>query len=324
MKRYEIAIIIVNFRTPNLVIDCVRSCLSQVNKMDAAIIIVDNHSADESVSRISAWAEENAKSGNVTVLESQVNRGFSGANNYGIQSVKADYYLLLNSDTIVRPGAIEMMVRMAKEHRSAGIYSPRLEYTDTTPQESCFNFHRPISELLHSSGTGAIDWLLSRYVVRIPVSDVETRPDWTSFACVLIRKEVVESVGQMDDDFFMYYEDAEFCFRARKAGWHVLNVPDAKVVHLRGGSSSVKSNAKLRKRLPRYYYESRTKYYYKCFGWTGLLFANISWVLGRSISLLRELAGNKDQHICEKEWLDIWTNFFAPNSESVMYKNSNK
>jgi len=307
-----------------MVIDCVNSCMPQINKMDAAIIIVDNHSEDESFPRISGWVEENAKSGNVIVLESQFNRGFSGANNYGIQSVKADHYLLLNSDTIVRPGAIGMMLKVAKEHRSAGIYSPRLEYMDTTPQESCFNFHRPISELLHSAGTGVIDWCLSRYVVRISVSDVETRPDWTSFACVLISKEVFESIGLMDDDFFMYYEDAEFCFRAKKAGWQVLNVPDARVVHLRGGSSNVKSNTKVRKRLPRYYYESRTKYYYKCFGRIGLLFANTSWMLGRSISLLRELIGNKDQHICKNEWIDIWINFFTPNRESVMYTKGNK
>jgi len=237
-----------------------------------------------------------------------------------MNAIDADYYLLLNSDTIVRQEAIAKLMDIANQFPDVGMFSPRLEWEDGKAQESCFRFHHPLSEIIQPACTGIVDNLLKRYVVALPVCDAISRPEWTSFACVLIRKQVFLDVGLMDDDFFMYYEDSEFCFRAKKAGWGILNNPEARVVHLRGGSSNVKSNAEARKRLPKYYYESRTKYYYKCFGCGGLFFANICWILGRSISMLRELTGNKKPHVCEKQWFDIWTNFFTPNRRSIMRK----
>ena len=116
----------------------------------------------------------------------------------------------------------------------------------------------------------------------------------------------------MDDGFFMYFEDVEFCFRARKAGWDIIHNPDAHVVHLRGGSSPVKEFTKMKKRLPRYYYASRTRYFNKLYGWNGLIVANLLWYAGRSISKLRELFMRKEQHICDNQWIDIWTNWLNP------------
>ena len=86
------------------------------------------------------------------------------------------------------------------------------------------------------------------------LSDTIVKPQWTSFACVLLRREMLDKIGLMDDGFFMYFEDVEFCRRARKAGWEIFHNPKARVIHLRGGSSPVKKNTLERKRLPRYYY----------------------------------------------------------------------
>jgi len=316
----SLAIIMINYKTPHLVIDAVASLIPELVDINARIIVVDNQSGDDSVPVIRNWIEMHACSNYVSLLEAPRNLGFSGGNNYGIKAVNADYYLLLNSDTIIRPGAISTLLNAAKKNQDFGMFSPRLEWPSGEPQESCFNFHRPGSEAIKSASTGVISRILSRYLVPQPVGETCSSPEWTSFACVLIRKRVFDDIGLMDDSFFMYYEDTEFCFRARRANWRIVNNPEARVVHLRGGSSNVKKNSKLRKRLPKYYYESRTKYYYKCYGRSGLLLANIFWMMGRSIAFFRELIGNKKPHSCEMEWLDIWTNFMTPGRLSVMYK----
>jgi GT2 family glycosyltransferase len=146
-----------------------------------------------------------------------------------------------------------------------------------------------------------------------PLENTISYSDWTSFACVLIRREVFEQVGLLDDGFFMYFEDAEFCHRVRKAGWKILNNPDAHVVHLRGGSSPVKEQTRLRKRLPLYYFESRNRYFYQMYGHSGLFLANMLWTSGAVISRVRSLvSSNYIPDISEKQWQDIWTNFFKP------------
>jgi GT2 family glycosyltransferase len=205
-----------------------------------------------------------------------------------------------------------LIAAISSEH-DVGLVSPRLEWPDGKPQESCFRYHRPISELINSAGTGFITRLLAEYEVPMRVSDERSFPEWTSFACVMIRREVLDQVGLMDDGIFMYFEDVEFCFRAREAGWKILHEPAARVVHLRGGSSPVKSLAGKRKRLPRYFYEARTRYFYKLYGGMGLLAANSWWTFGWTISLLRSLSGKRYRSPnCKAQWRDIWINFWRP------------
>jgi GT2 family glycosyltransferase len=169
--------------------------------------------------------------------------------------------------------------------------------------------------LITSANTGVITRLFKHNDVPLPVSDAVSYPDWTSFACVMVRDRVFREIGLMDDEFFMYFEDADFSYRAQKKGWTVVNNPAARVVHLRGGSSPVKEQTKLGKRLPKYYYESRTRYYYKIYGRTGLILANLLWWLGRGLSITRELFGRKVRNTCDRQWIDIWTNWLHPKRE---------
>jgi hypothetical protein len=112
----------------------------------------------------------------------------------------------------------------------------------------------------------------------------------------------------------MYYEDVAFSRKAQLAGWKVLHVPQARVVHLRGGSSPLKKRAKLRKRLPRYFFESRTRYYFQFYGRSGLLLANLLWMIGWAIGKSRTfISKNYVPNFSKLQWLDIWTNFFTPN-----------
>ena len=218
----------------------------------------------------------------------------------------------MNSDTIVREGAISALWKAAKQHPESGLISPRLEWPDGTPQISCFNYHSPISEFIDAACTGPITKLLSPYDVPIPVCDQPSRPNWTSFACVMIRKQVIDQIGLMDEGYFMYYDDVDFCRRAQDAGWQVLHWPNARVVHLRGGSSSVKSDVAFRKRPRKFLYESRSRYFTRFYGRYGLLIANTFWFAGRIISWMREMTGTKQPHTCQFQGIDIWTNWRNP------------
>jgi N-acetylglucosaminyl-diphospho-decaprenol L-rhamnosyltransferase len=220
--------------------------------------------------------------------------------------------VLLNSDTLVRPGAISELLEGASQYPQAGLIAPRLEWSDRTPQISCFRDHGPIAELIHGSQTGPLACLLRVWQVPVAVSDRPMRCDWVSFACVLIRHEVLERVGLLDEGYFMYFEDADYCRRARRAGFEVLYWPQSRVVHLRGGTSPVKRLSRQRRRRPAYYYLSRSRYLAKFYGRPGLWGANLLWLTGRTIALARELLGNKQPHTCDGEERDLWTGAWRP------------
>ena len=308
----SLSCVIVNYKTPHLVIDCLASLLPELDGTDACVVVVDNCSGDDSAEVIWAWLGMHDAGGKVVFVQSSQNAGFAAGNNIGIKAQKAQYYLLLNSDTLVRPGAIRTILDTAINFPEAGLISPRLEWPDGAGQESCFRFPTPLIEMSYASQTGLIDRLLANYIVALPVQTEIARPQWTSFACVLIKDEVFQQIGLLDEGYFMYYEDVEFCYRARKAGWAIVHNPEAKVVHLRGGSSPVKKQTKLKKRVPRYFYESRTRYYYQTYGWLGLTAANLLWWMGRTISKTRQMMGRSDKAAIEGQWLDIWANWLNP------------
>ncbi len=276
------------------------------------MVVVDNNSEDGSVDILRKWLRRYDPNNRVRLVVSESNSGFSAGNNLGIREIKADNYLLLNSDTIVRPGAIAELMKCSAENPEAGLISPRLEWPDGRVQESCFRYPTPISEFIDAAKTGPITNLFKNHVVALEVSDELVRPEWTSFACVLIKAEVLENAGLLDEGFFMYFEDVEFCHRVKRIGWSIIHTPTAHIVHLRGGSSPVKSLSRMKKRLPRYYYASRTRFYFLLYGHAGLILANILWLCGAAIGKMRDMIGKRTHSFPEKKWLDIWTNWSQP------------
>ena len=156
--------------------------------------------------------------------------------------------------------------------------------------------------------------LLGGRLVAMEPLDEPFESEWLSFACALLRRDMLDRVGLLDEGYFMYFEDADLCRRARRAGYAVLCWPEARVVHLRGGSSRVKAETERRGRRPSYFYASRARYYATFYGVPGLWAANLLWGLGRLVSLAREVVGGKPPHTCEREWSDNWTNWRNPAS----------
>lgn len=310
--QHELSVVIVNYRTPAYVTECLSTLLPELHGLDAKVVVVDNNSRDGSAEAISQWVKTHEAEGKVTVLCSPTNSGFASGNNQGIRVFDARYYLLLNSDTLVRPGAITTLLDTAAGFPDAGLFSPRLEWPDSKGQESCFRFHTPFSELIAASKTGVFARILHKYVIAIPVQETLAFPQWTSFACVLIRADVFREIGLLDEGYFMYFEDVEYCHRARKAGWAIVHDPAARVVHLRGGSSPVKERTRQKRRLPKYFYESRSRFFYQLYGRLGLTTANLMWWSGRVVSKTRQILGRSDKAAVERQWLDIWTNWLRP------------
>ncbi len=310
MKRT--AVVVINFRTPQLTIDCLETLVGEIDPSQDLVVVVDNDSGDDSLARIANHIEAQGWQDWVNLIPTGRNGGFSFGNNVGIESVEAKNYLLLNSDTLVRPGALETMRTALQERDDVGLVGPRLEWRDGTPQISCFRYRTPQSELITAASTGFVTKLFQNYAVALPLSDERTDPPWASFACILIRREVFDQVGLMDDGYFMYFEDIDFCRRARKSGWKVLYEPAARVVHLRGGSSNVKDALAKRKRPPRFYYESRARYFAKFYSRAGLWFTNLMWALGRTIELARVICTGRTQLTCQKESIDNWIGAWNP------------
>lgn len=306
---------IVNYKTPQLVIDCLASFLPALGD-DFKVVIADSDSQDGSVAEINAWLKGNDPAGKCRLIALPVNGGFSAGYNAAMKACPAEFYLLLNSDTVVRPGAIARLLEAAAKYPQAGLFGPRLEWPDETLQVSCFRDHSPFSELITAARTRHVTALLRPYDVPLPVANALQRPPWISFAAVLVRNDVLISAGLLDEGFFLYFEDCEYCHRARKAGWDIMHVPTARIIHLHGQSSQIGEKITTAKRLPRYYYASRTRYFHLRYGVAGPTLANLGWCLGRSISKLRETFGAKKPHLPEVAWKDIWTNWSAPLSKA--------
>lgn len=311
--RPPVLAVIVNYRTPALAIEALRSVAGEIPAVPGArAVVVDNASGDGSAAAIAAAIRGEGWSGWAALLEAPSNGGFSAGNNAGIAHAAADAYLLLNSDAMLRPGALAELLGALRERPDAGIVGPRLEWPDGTPQVSCFRQATPLSELIHAAGTRPLTRALARHDLPLGVPDAPTEAGWVSFACALILAEALGRVGTMDEGYFMYYEDIDYCRRIREAGWRVLHWPAARAVHLRGGSASVKADTTARRRLPRYFYESRSRYFAKFYGRAGLCAANALWTAGRGIAVARELLEGRPRHTPRRAIMDNWTNCLDP------------
>jgi len=307
--RLRLLVVIINYKTPALTCDAVKSLAEQIDPACDKVVVVDNASQDDSVESINDFIDVNGWGDWVSVIESDLNGGFSAGNNLGMQSFDAQYYLLLNSDAYVHGNAVEGLRVAADSNPRVGIIGPRLEWPDGSQQVSCFYNLSPANSFLQGAKTGVFTKLFGFFgskEVAIPLiqHNIE-QPEWLSFACVLLRGEMVKEIGLMDEGYFMYREDNDYCRRAINAGWELEYVDSSHVVHLNKGDS----NQSVIKRLPKYYFKSRSRYFLKYYGRHGLFLANISWSLGRCISLTREVIEGKEKSFHEQAWIDIWAGF---------------
>ena len=233
MSRPDISIIVVSYNTRAMTLNCLAALDAALegDGVAAEIFVVDNGSADGS-----AAAVRGAFPG-VRVIENARNAGFGAANNQAMRSAGGEFVLLLNSDAFVRPGAIGAMVRCLRDHPEAGAVGPRLLNGDGSLQRSCYKFPGP--------GRAAAEGLLltAAFPNHRRLGDYRAwdhaggrEVGFVIGACLLLRRAALDEVGMFDEDFFLYAEETDLCYRLRRAGWAVRFTPEAEVVHLNGGS----------------------------------------------------------------------------------------
>lgn len=224
----RLSIVIVNFNGRGHLDNCLRSVAEHPPQTSTEVVVVDNASTDNSADAVLEWP-------GVRLIRLPKNVGFSAGNNVGIRATGGELVLLLNSDTVVPAGAIDALVARLDADPSAGIAAPRLVDSAGNPELSFGPMISPFGELrqklvgaLYARGTRSIVRRVERATSR------DHYVDWVSGACLLVRRTVAESVGLLDERFFLYTEDVDFCASVRARGWKVLFTPAATIVHLRG------------------------------------------------------------------------------------------
>ena len=288
-----VLVVIVNYKTPALTVNCLRSLQHEQQALPGArVTVVDNASGDGSPETIEAAIRENEWQW-ASLLPLEENLGFAGGNNAAIRPAlqkddPPELFWLLNPDTIVHPGALKELVSFLDQHERAGIAGSLLQDAHGRPQSSARRFPGVLSEFESSIRFGPVSRALSKYIVAIPPGKEPVRADWAPGASMMVRKEVFEGVGLFDEGYFLYYEEVDFCLRAARAGWECWCVPESRVMHLEGQATGM---ASITKRRPSYWFESRTRYFRKSLGLLGAMAADCAWVAGyaayRVISFLR-------------------------------------
>jgi len=245
----EVSIVIVNWNTKRLLLDCLASIYETVKNISMEIWLVDNASKDGSVEAVRHTYP------GVNIIQNQKNMGFAAANNQAFSKIKGRYALLLNTDTVLTEGAVETIYNFLEHQSDVGMACGQLLNADGSCQNSFANFPS-ITSLVF------VEALLQLLFPKKYPSKRKTkfRPmevDSCIGACMMVRGEAMETVGWLDESFFFFFEETDWAYRMKQAGWRVYIVPSARIFHLQGQSVG----HSIRSRL--LFYRSRYIYFKK-------------------------------------------------------------
>jgi GT2 family glycosyltransferase len=255
----DLSVIVVNWNTKDFLLQCLGSIYQFVKGLEKEVIVVDNGSIDGSLVAARERFPE------TMFIENQINLGFAEANNQALSLLKGKYILLLNPDTRMKEGNIESLLSFMDSHPEAGIVGAQLLNADGSKQNSIANFPSLATELLNKS---LLRWLFPKtfpgkerdYSEPIEVDSVIG-------ACMMVRREAVDQIGLLDEDYFLFLEETDWCYRMKKAGWKIYHVPQAEVYHFQG-----KSAEKMKKRAKVEFFRSRYHFFKKNKG-------NLQWFI---------------------------------------------
>jgi N-acetylglucosaminyl-diphospho-decaprenol L-rhamnosyltransferase len=285
----NVAIVIVNFRTAEYVERCLDSLSKEVLRHPTITTTVcDNFSEDGSVERLTRFIE--MKSYNwATVMPLPRNGGFAFGNNSAIRDLlqanpPPDLIWLLNPDTSVREGAVTALAGLLADRPQIGVLGARLVDEQGVIVGSARRMIAPFTEFLGAARLALFERIFPDRSVSIEPRAYAHECDWVSGASMVVRREVFEEIGLMDEGYFLYFEEVDFCMRANERGWQTWFSPNMEVTHFEGASTGIAAPLK---RRPAYWFESRRRFFSKHYGIKGVVIADIWWALGR---LLRVVA----------------------------------
>lgn len=257
----KLSIIIVNYKTAPLTAALVESLLRQELPKGTEIIVVDNDSRDDSVSFLRSDFPE------ITVIDNKENVGLAAGVNTGIEAAKGQYYLILNPDMVALPGSVTTLVDFMDSNPEVGMAGGKLISPNGKLQYSCYRFYKPMTivyrrSFLGKTKAGKAD--IARFLMKdfdhATIKDV----DWLMGACLIVRSSVVKKIGGMDERYFLYFEDVDWCRRVWEGGARVTYVPQAQFSHFHQRSSEGSSLIRILTHRPtREHITSAIKYFWK-------------------------------------------------------------
>jgi len=287
----SIAVVIVNYRTPQLTRSCLASLTHEHNSLpQLRVIVVDGGSGDGSAEQLGSIIDGPEFRDWVQFLPLDVNGGFGWANNQAIQrlgqSGKAPAYVhLLNPDAQVEPGGITSLIEYLEAHPRVAAVGSQLFEPDGRAIGSAFSFPTLRGEFSRGARTGAFD-----RVLRVPpisvMPPVATEVDWVTGASVMFRMTALREAGLFDEGFFLYHEEVELMWRMRSAGWAIATEPRSRVRHIGGASTGVHNRAaggKTDPRMPACLYRSRTRFFALTRGFLATIGAFAAWLVGHVV-----------------------------------------
>lgn len=257
----DLSIVILNYKMRGLVKNCIKAILESDLKVPYEIIVVDNNSND--------GVEELIKERFPTVRFTQTgkNLGMGGGNNVGIRAAQGEYLAILNPDIFVFPDSLARLLDYLKANSAVGLVAPKLLNPDRTLQLTCYRWHRLWTPFFRRTALARLPFAkkeLARFLMDDWGHETTREVDWVQGSCWLIPKKVFDKVGLFDERFFMYFEDTDFCRRVHQAGYRVVYLAEAGVIHLHrrqsadGGLWKILSNC-----LTRVHIKSWLKYLWK-------------------------------------------------------------
>lgn len=263
----DVSVIIVSYNSGDLLLDCLESLYIHTCNIDFEIIIVDNLSTDETVAIIKT------KFPKITIIENTVNMGFGCANNIGYKKAKGRNIFFLNPDTVLLNNAVKVLSDYLDKHSKVGICGGNLFDADFNFIHSHSLFKPSIYTEFDNLLGNKISLLLGYKNIQNNLTDNPIEVAYVTGADMMVKGALVDKFGGFDKDFFMYYEESEFCYRIKKNGYSIMNVPQAKIMHLE--SKSIPLRIDKYKRVTK----GRNIYYAKVYSKKYKLIANLLYVI---------------------------------------------
>jgi len=310
-----VAVVIVNYKTPELVKACLDSLVGEQSAdLRLKVYVGDADSQDGSVEIISRHIAEQ-RLDFCDCFAIGTNGGFAYGNNYVVEQKvlddpQVDFVHFLNPDTYVRPGAVRALVDALKAHPAAGVAGSRLENPDGSLRAYGFRFPAPWREFFRGARMVALDRLFPGAEIKIPDLLETRRVDWVTGASFMMPRAVIERVGLMDPAYFLYFEETDLMSRVGQAGYEVWHVAESRVVHLQGAATGVKSDAPP-KRVPAYWYQSRYKFFHDRYGRTRAALANIAFLAGDLVYRVHRSVRGQPIHDAPFLWRDMFAYGFS-------------
>lgn len=258
----QLSVIVTNYKTPELLKLCLKSIKQHLGKIEYEVFVLDAQSDEDTEFVVKEYFSE------FKLIPFKKNVGFRALVNEGLKWASGKYILILNSDIILTDGATEKLINYLEANEDVGMVGPQLLNLDGSIQDSCLKFPEPLTLLARRTIFGKTKWgkdLINKFLMRDYNHQERRQVDWVLGSAFLVRAAILKIVGPMDNNFFMYFEDVDWCRRFWQAGFKIVYLPEAKLYHYHlrvskktGGLSDLFSN-----KYTWIHIASAVKYYWK-------------------------------------------------------------